>query len=208
MIISTPGNEWEEECPGLKLNQLWVDIFSGLLHIVWSRSLNQVRTWEVKMVVPARAVFRPSGFFLNLAVRNANGLGNLTRLAVAFSLRGHFEGRYKAKGSRQRNLWQECGFLDKDTLNYIDVTTWWSSLYGQRGDGEQQDWRRWKKSPVKIQHWLPIHLMLWSLKHLRFPQLPSSEGGKGGRFLFLLISVVKLMCYCAPFQSKDKFLQK
>ena len=109
---------------------------------------------------------------------------------------------------KKRNLWQECGFLDKDTLNYIDVTTWWSSLYGQRGDGEQQDWRRWKKSPVKIQHWLPIHLMLWSLKHLRFPQLPSSEGGKGGRFLFLLISVVKLMCYCAPFQSKDKFLQK
>ena len=29
-------------------------------------SLVQVHTWEVKMVAPARAVFRPSGFFLRI----------------------------------------------------------------------------------------------------------------------------------------------
>ena len=55
------------------------------------------------MLVPAKAVFRPSGFFLNLVIRSANGLKNLT--VVAFSLVGIFEGRYKAKGFRQIGPW-------------------------------------------------------------------------------------------------------
>ena len=49
------------------------------------------------MVVPAKAVFRPSGFFLNLVVRNENGLGTLTRLVVAFSLREAFWGKIWSK---------------------------------------------------------------------------------------------------------------
>ena len=81
------------------------------------------------MVVPAKAVFRPSGFFLNLAVRNANGLGNLTRLAVAFSVRGHFEGRYKAKGSRQIGP-QTVGPNLPRTKEKKSMTRVW--IFGQR----------------------------------------------------------------------------